>query len=512
MSNELIRQRREKLKSWAERGVAPYAYSYPVTHTARAVLADEEALIARGAEPADAPDGAAPTNGVHVAGRLVAKRGHGKTCFGHLQDRSGRIQVYFRRDDLGDALFEQVDLLDVGDLVGVEGFVFKTRTGETTIHVRSLQLLAKSLRPLPEKWHGLKDVETRFRQRYVDLIVNPEVREIFRKRARFITGLRHWLDSRDFLEVDTPVLQPLYGGAFAEPFTTHHAALDMTLYLRISDELYLKRLIVGGFDRVYEIARDFRNEGIDRTHNPEFSLLEYYQAYADYEVIRGQAEEMLVEAVQGALGSLQFKFGEMELDLTPPWKVGTFFGLLKEATGEDLLEADEARLREVARAHQVDLGGARGYGKVVDTIFSDLVQPKLVQPTFVLDYPFEISPLAKRKRGEPRLVERFELFMAGMEVANCFSEQNDPLEQEAAFDDQAKYREAGDLEAQVKDHDFLRALQYGMPPTGGIGFGLDRLVMLLTDSHNIREVLLFPHLRPETIEEMERGLDEEPAP
>lgn len=407
-----------------------------------------------------------------VAGRLVAKRGHGKTCFGHLQDRTGRVQVYFRRDDLGDSVFEQVDLLDVGDLVGVEGFVFRTRTGETTIHVRSLQLLAKSLRPLPEKWHGLKDVETRFRQRYVDLIVNPEVREIFRKRARFITGLRRWLDNRDFLEVDTPVLQPLYGGAFAEPFTTHHAALDMTLYLRISDELYLKRLIVGGFDRVYEIARDFRNEGIDRTHNPEFSLLEYYQAYADYQVIRGQAEEMLVEAVQGALGSLQFKFGEMELDLTPPWKVGTFFGLLQEATGLDLLNADEARLREVAKVHRVDLGGARGLRQSGG---HDLLRPGPAEarPAHVrarLPVRDQSAGQAEAGRAAPG-GGRFELFMAGMEVANCFSEQNDPLEQEAAFDDQASYREAGDLEAQVKDVDFLRALQYGMPPTGGIGSG-----------------------------------------
>lgn len=488
MSSELIRQRREKIADWAARGVPAYGYQYPVTHTAAAIHADAPAMI----------DAAAP---VRIAGRLVAKRGHGKTVFGHIQDRSGRVQVYLKRDDLGEAVFEQVDLLDVGDLIGLEGFIFRTRTGETTVHVREVQLLAKSLRPLPEKWHGLKDTETRFRQRYVDLIVNPEVREVFRTRARFITAIRAWLDARDFIEVDTPVLQPVYGGAFATPFTTHHAALDMTLYLRISNELYLKRLIVGGLDRVYEIARDFRNEGIDRTHNPEFSLLEYYQAYADYNDIRLQAEEMLVAATRAAIGGLTFPFGEQTLDLTPPWRTGTFFGLLEEATGEDLLNADEARLREVARTHRVDLGGARGYGKVVDTLFSDLVQPKLIQPTFVLDYPFEISPLAKRKRGEPRLVERFELFMAGMEMANCFSEQNDPLAQEAAFDDQARYREEGDLEAQVKDTDYLRALQYGMPPTGGIGFGLDRLTMLLTDSHNIREVLLFPHLRPETPEE-----------
>ena len=494
MSNELIRQRRDKLKTWIDMGVAPYAYRYPFTHLAEAIHGDQENMVAREAS-------------VAVAGRLVAKRGHGKTCFAHVQDQSGKIQVYFKKDDMGDA-FHVVDLFEVGDLIGVEGFVFRTRTGETTVHARSVQLLAKSLRPLPEKWHGLKDVETRFRQRYVDLIVNPEVREIFRVRARFVTAMRHWLDERGFIEVDTPTLQPIYGGAFATPFVTHHEALDMDLYLRISNELYLKRLIVGGLDRVYEIARDFRNEGIDRTHNPEFSQLEFYQAYADYEDIKAEAQELLVHAIGAAIGRLQTRYGELEIDFTPPWRSATFFGLLNEAAGEDLLGADEPRLRAVAARHGVDLGNARGYGKVVDALFSEMVQPGLVQPTFVLDYPYEISPLAKRKRGEPRLVERFELFIAGIEMANCFSEQNDPTEQEAQFDLQGQFREEGDLEAQVKDLDYLRALQYGMPPAGGIGFGIDRFTMLLTDSHNIREVLLFPHLRPEAPEEDEAAVEE----
>jgi lysyl-tRNA synthetase class 2 len=491
VSNELIRQRREKLEEWRRLGVNPFGYRYGVTHLARDIHAAADDLVAREAT-------------VAVAGRLMAKRGHGKTCFGHVQDRSGRIQVYWKRDDLG-PLFDQVELLDVGDIVGVTGFVFTTRTGETTVHARSFELLAKGLRPLPEKWHGLKDVETRFRQRYVDLFVNPEVRDIFVKRARFISAIRRWLDDHDFLEVDTPTLQPLYGGAFATPFVTHHEALDMPLYLRISNELYLKRLIVGGLDRVYEFSRDFRNEGIDRTHNPEFTLLEFYQAYADYADVKEEAEELLAYAFEAALGAATLTYGGNDISLARPWRSGTYFGLLEEATGRNLLDADEAALRAVAREHRVDLGGARGYGKVVDTLFSDLVQPKLIQPTFVLDYPFEISPLAKRKRGEPRLVERFELFIAGMEVANCFSEQNDPLEQEAAFDQQAAYRAEGDLEAQVKDTDYLRALQYGMAPTGGIGFGIDRLVMLLTDSHNIRDVLLFPHLRPEAPEEAGDG-------
>ncbi len=497
MSNELFRQRREKLKEWAARGVAPYGYGYAVTHTAAEILADQDGMVEAQAK-------------VAVAGRLMAKRGHGKTCFGHIQDRSGKIQVYFKRDDLG-ALFEHVEEYDVGDILGVSGFMFRTRTGEATIHVEKTELLAKNLRPLPEKWHGLTNVETRFRQRYVDLIVNPDVREIFRIRARFISAIRSWLDERDFIEVDTPTLQPVYGGAFATPFVTHHEALDMPFYLRISNELYLKRLIVGGMDRVYEIARDFRNEGIDRTHNPEFSLLEYYQAYADYMDILKQAEEMLVHACQQATGGLSVQYGDHVIDLSPPWKQATYFGLLEEATGRNLIGASEDELRAVGREHRVDMGGAKGYGKVVDTLFSDLVQAKLIQPTFVLDFPFEISPLAKRKRGEPRLVERFELFIAGMEVANCFSEQNDPVEQEHQFDLQGKEREAGDHEAQVKDTDYLRALQYGMPPTGGIGFGIDRLTMLLTNSHNIRDVLLFPALRPETVEEAE-GEEEEGSP
>lgn len=497
MSNELMRLRRQKVDEWRALGVEPWAYHYSVTHQAAQILAEGDAMV-----------NATVPVGVAVAGRLVAKRGHGKTCFAHLLDATGKIQLYFRQDEMGE-LFQRVELLDIGDMIGVEGYIFRTRTGETTVHVRSIDLLAKSLRPLPEKWHGLKDLETRFRQRYVDLIVHEEVRDIFRLRARFISAMRRWLDDHGFLEVDTPTLQPVYGGAFATPFTTHHEALDMTLYLRISNELYLKRLIVGGLERVYEIARDFRNEGIDRTHNPEFSLLEFYQAYADYHVIREEAEELLSFAFEKALGTHEFSYGGNEIKLDRPWKTGTYFGLLEEVTGLDLLGADEAKLREVARAHHVDMGGAKGYGKVVDTLFSDLVQPTLIQPTFVLDYPFEISPLAKRKRGEPRLVERFELFIAGMEVANCFSEQNDPLEQEAQFDLQAEFRDKGDIEAQVKDTDYLRALQYGMPPTGGIGFGVDRLVMLLTDSHNIRDVLLFPHLRPETPEE---GTEEESDP
>jgi lysyl-tRNA synthetase class 2 len=500
MTNELIRVRRQKVDDWRALGVEPWAYAYAVSHKAADIHGDADAMV----------NATIPVN-VTVAGRLVGKRGHGKTCFAHLLDATGKIQLYFKRDDLGD-LFDRVEMLDVGDVIGAAGFVFRTRTGETTVHVTSFELLAKSLRPLPEKWHGLKDVETRFRQRYVDLIVHEDVREIFRKRARFISAMRRWLDDHDFLEVDTPTLQPIYGGAFATPFVTHHEALGIPFYLRISNELYLKRLIVGGLERVYEIARDFRNEGIDRTHNPEFSLLEFYQAYADYTVIREEAEELLSYAFHETLKKDELTYGEHTISLKRPWAVGTYFGLLEEATGKNLLDADEATLRAVAREHRVDLGGAAGYGKVVDTLFSDLVQPKLIQPTFVLDYPFAISPLAKRKRGEPRLVERFELFIAGMEVANCFSEQNDPLEQEAQFDLQADFREKGDLEAQVKDMDYLRALQYGMPPTGGIGFGVDRLVMLLTDSHNIRDVLLFPALKPETPEEAAAADDPDDAP
>jgi len=379
----------------------------------------------------------------------------------------------------------------------VEGTVFVTKTGEITIRAERVELLAKSLRPLPEKWHGLTDVEIRYRQRYTDLIVNDEVRLVFRQRAAIIRALRAFLDARQFLEVETPVLQPLYGGASARPFVTRHNTLDMDLYLRIADELYLKRLIVGGLERVYEISKDFRNEGMDRTHNPEFTMLEFYQAFADYEEMLETTQAMILETVMAVRGTTTVSFGGAEIDFTPPWRRLTIREAAATGLGVRELPRDERTLRDAAARAGVKLDPAFGYGRILDEIVSEKVQPQLQNPTFLVDHPREISPLAKVKRGNPDVVERFELIIAGMEVANAFSEQNDPLEQRRAFEQQATLRERGDEEAQTLDLDFLRALEMGMPPTGGVGVGIDRLVMLLTGSPSIRDVILFPQMRPE---------------
>jgi len=476
--------RREKLDALIQRGVEPYAYRFDVTHGSAAIQERHKELEQSGER-------------VRYAGRLMTKRGHGKAAFAHVKDSLGSQQVYFREDVLGPEGFARAMDLDLGDWVGVEGVVFVTRTGEITIRAERVELLAKSLRPLPEKWHGLTDVEVRYRQRYTDLIVNDDVRRVFRERAAIIRALRAFLDARGFLEVETPALQPVYGGASARPFVTHHHALDMNLYLRIADELYLKRLIVGGLERVYEISKDFRNEGIDRTHNPEFTMLEFYQAFADYEVMLETTQAMLLDAVKTARGSTTAPFDGATIDWTPPWRRLTIAEAAAEGLGLRELPRDERSLREAARGAGVPLDPAFGYGRILDEIVSVKVQPKLQNPTFLVDHPREISPLAKVKRGNPQVVERFELIVAGMEVANSFSEQNDPLEQRRAFEQQGKLRERGDEEAQVLDSDYLRALEMGMPPTGGVGVGIDRLVMLLTDSRSIRDVILFPHMRPE---------------
>ena len=492
MSTDQIQQRHENLKSLRELGVEPYPYRFPVTHSTARARKGFEDLSASGEE-------------IAVAGRLLSIRGHGKSTFGHIQDAAGRIQVYFKLNVMGEAGYRVVKLLDVGDWIGVRGTLFRTRMGEITVEVHELTLLAKCLRPLPEKWHGLKDTETRYRRRYLDLIVNEDTRRTFRTRAALVRALRRRLDEAGFLEVDTPVLQPIYGGAFARPFVTHHETLDMDLYLRISDELYLKRLIVGGLERVYEIARDFRNEGIDRTHNPEFTMLEFYQAYADYEDMMAVTEELISGAVSEATGSHQVAYRDHTIDFSPPWRKVRYFDALLEATGMDLSAADENEVREAAGRLGIDLEGKVGLGHAVDEIFSETVEPNLIQPTFVTDFPYELSPLAKRHRSDERVVERFELFVAGMELANAFSEQNDPGEQAAAFARQASLRERGDQEAQVTDQDYLRALETGMPPTGGVGIGVDRLVMVATGAQNIREVILFPLLRPETQESRPGG-------
>ena len=476
--------RREKLDDLIQRGIQPYAYRYDVTHGSAAIHAGHPELEAAGTK-------------VRYAGRLMTKRGHGKAAFAHVKDALGLQQVYFREDVLGPEAFARAMDLDLGDWIGVEGTVFVTKTGEITIRAEKVDLLAKSLLPLPEKWHGLTDVEIRYRQRYTDLVVNDEVRRVFRERAAIIRALRAFLDERGFLEVETPVLQPVYGGASARPFVTHHHALDMSLYLRIADELYLKRLIVGGLERVYEISKDFRNEGMDRTHNPEFTMLEFYQAFADYEEMLQTTQAMLIQVVEAVRGERRIEWEGKSIDFTPPWRRLTIAEAAAEGLGVAALPPDEAALREAAKRAGVSLDPAFGYGRILDEIVSVKVQPALLNPTFLVDHPREISPLAKVKRGNPDAVERFELIVAGMEIANSFSEQNDPLEQRRAFEQQGRLRERGDEEAQVLDQDYLRALETGMPPTGGVGVGVDRLVMLVTGSLSIRDVILFPHMRPE---------------
>jgi lysyl-tRNA synthetase, class II len=482
--------RREKLKELRARGVAPFAYRYERTHTTHAALAafQPEHEVA-----------------VRVAGRLVAVRRQGKTTFAHLEDPTGRIQVYFRRDELGEAAYELLRLLDLGDIVGVAGGVFRTKTGEITVRGRELVLLAKALRPLPlgkedetgARYGAVTDAELRARQRYVDLAVHPAARDVFVLRARVIAALRRYLDARGFVEVETPVLQPLYGGALARPFLTHHHALDARLYLRIATELYLKRCIVGGLERVYEIGKDFRNEGIDRLHNPEFTMLEFYQAYVDYTDIMTTLEEMLSGLVAELCGSPAIERFGKTFDFTPPWPRHPYGDLVRRHAGVDLATAGDAALRGALTRRGVADVAAMPRTKLIDELFKTFVEPELEQPTFVVDYPVEISPLAKPKRGNPSLAERFELFVQGRELANAFSELNDPDEQRARFEAQVAARAAGDHEAHELDADYVRALEYGMPPTGGLGLGIDRLVMLLAEQPSIRDVILFPLLRPE---------------
>ena len=506
--NFVMKARREKLAALDAAGIAPFAYAFDPTHDAAAAL---RAL----------PEGVEQGVTVRLAGRLVAWRPHGKTVFAHLADQWSRIQLYFRRDDLGDEVFRLVDLLDLGDVVGVSGPLFRTRTGETTVRVESVTLLAKSLRPLPfgkeerldgrlVRHSGFADPEQRYRQRYADLAVHPEVRRRFVARARMVSAIRRYLDGLGYLEVETPVLQPQYGGAAARPFLTHHNALDMPLYLRIADELYLKRLVVGGLDRVYEIGHDFRNEGIDRTHNPEFTMLEFYEAYADYSVMMSRVEDLLVAAAT-AVSDVLCVDGISDEDrlvlpddslvepvkLHPPFPRIEWVPSLNAAAGMDVMALDQASLRHLGERVGVNAVATLSRPKLLDEVFQALVEGKIDSPTFVLDYPKELSPLAKPKRGNPELTERFELFANGKEVANAFSELNDPIDQRARLEAQARLKAAGDEEAVGVDEDYLRAMEYGMPPMGGVGIGVDRLFMYLTEAANIRDVILFPTMRPE---------------
>ncbi len=477
----IFAQRVEKLRRLRGQGVEPYPYRFDRTYLATDILSGFDAL--EGKE-------------VRVAGRLLTMRVMGKASFAHLLDQSGRIQIYVRRDLVGDDQYSLFRSLDPGDFLGVVGKPFRTKTGEVTVEVEQLALLSKALRGLPEKWHGLTDVEKRYRQRYLDLISNEEVRRVFQTRSRIIDTIRRYLVDRGFLEVETPILQPIHGGAAARPFVTYHNALDRELYLRIALELYLKRCVVGGMEKVFEIGRNFRNEGISTKHNPEFTMMELYQAYADYNDIMQLVEQMVSTVAEQVLGSTKFEFAGHTIDVRPPWPRVRLRDAIRIESGVDYAAHPTAKgLYDAMRGIGVYADPSAPRAKLIDTLLSSFVEPKLIQPTFLVDYPIEMSPLAKRKRDDPANVERFEAYVGGMEIANAFSELNDPLEQRERFVQQLEERAAGDEEAQPMDEDFLLALEHGMPPTGGLGVGIDRLVMLFTGNASIREVILFPQLR-----------------
>jgi lysyl-tRNA synthetase class 2 len=489
--NDLMRERFRKVGALAASGAPPYPNDQKVGWTTAAVRA-----AAAGIPPEELPGKAIR---VDIAGRVMALRRFGKATFLPLSDRSGNLQAYFKRDTLGEAAYEWfLATVDAGDILWVEGNLFVTRTGELTVEAARYRMLTKGIRPLPEKWHGLSDVETRYRQRYVDLIVNGEVREIFRRRARIVSFIRDYLVRRDFLEVETPMMQPVAGGATARPFVTHHNALDMDLYLRIAPELYLKRLLVGGFERVFEINRNFRNEGIDTQHNPEFTMLEFYQAYATHEDLMALTEDMLSSLAREILGDTKFAYQGETVDFTPPWERITVAGAVArygEVPEERL--AEEGFLREMAGRLGIEDATTASPGRLLVAIFEEVAERKVAGPTFVTEYPIEVSPLSRRNDERAHLVDRFELIVRGREIANAFSELNDPVDQRGRFEEQLHRRERGDEEAHFMDEDFLRALEYGMPPAAGEGIGIDRLVMLFTDSPSIREVILFPQLRKE---------------
>lgn len=482
----------EKLYELKEMGINPYISSFKVTNKISDI---KKAYI--NTSSADLLD---KKYRVTVAGRVMAIREFGKAAFLNIKDRSGSIQVYIAKKELSEQEYEIFKKTDIGDFIGVSGYLFKTKTGELTVLAETYKILTKALRDLPEKWHGLKDVEKRYRQRYVDLIVNDDVRELFILRSKIIQRMRQFFIENEFIEVETPMMQPIAGGATARPFITHHNALDMTLYLRIAPELYLKRLVIGGLERVFEINRNFRNEGISTKHNPEFTMVEWYMAYADYYDQMAFTENMLYTIAKDVLGKTTITFGEYEIDLTPPWDKLTLEDSIEKYTDikkDDLKDFESAK--KVAENLGIKLEKNWGRGKIVLEIFEKTVEHKLIQPTFIIDYPKEVSPLAKSKFDNPDVTERFELFIAGMEVANGFNELNDPIDQKERFEKQVEAKEAGDEEAHMMDHDYIRALEYGLPPTAGQGLGVDRLVMLFTNKNSIREVILFPHMRPEDI-------------
>lgn len=483
LSGEL-EQRRIKLDNLIKSGDIPFKYSYDKSHNVSEILEKYNGLNVE-EESSDI---------VSLAGRIIARRGHGKASFGNIRDFTGSMQFYSKLDLLGEEKYDKYLSLDIGDIIGIKGSPFRTKKGELSIKITEYTLLTKSLHPLPEKYHGLKDKELRYRHRYVDLIANPEIKDVFEKRCNIISFIRNFLDKKGFLEVETPVLHGIPGGATAKPFITHHNTLDMDLYLRIATELHLKRLIVGGFEKIYEIGRVFRNEGISFKHNPEYTLLELYQAYVDYNQIINLTEELISETVKSIYGSTIVKFNEEEIDFSTPFNKLTMYDAFKKYTGLDI-NADTKNFLSLAKEHTLDVEDSMPREEIFNLLYNKLVEPNLRQPTFIIDYPIETSPLAKKKRDNPKLVERFELICQGMELVNAFSELNDPLDQRSRFEEQVKEREAGFEEAQMLDEDYILALEYGMPPTGGLGIGIDRLVMLLTNSPSIRDVIFFPQLR-----------------
>ncbi len=491
--SQLLVQRREKLDKIKELGYNPFDYNFDKTHNSQQIAENYDKLEEKE---------------VKVAGRIMSNRLMGKAAFFHIQDEDGKIQIYIKKNVIGDNAFDLYKLLDIGDIVGIRGKVMKTKTGEITIFTEELSFLTKSLHPLPivkekevdgekKTFDAFQDKEQRYRQRYLDLIVNPEVRDTFRKRSQIMNGMRNFLNEKGYMEVETPILQAIYGGAAAKPFVTYHNTLDMKLYLRIADELYLKRLIVGGYEGVYEFAKDFRNEGMSRFHNPEFTQMELYVAYKDYIWMMELVEDLISKLAKEVTGGYKITYQGMDIDFTPPFKRITMFDAIKEYTGIDITGMDEEELRKAADKFKLVIEDEWGYGKIVDEIFGEFVEPKLINPTYITDYPLEMSPLSKKHREKEGLVERFELIMAGKEICNAYSELNDPIDQKERFMEQLKLKERGDEEAQMMDEDFVRALEIGMPPTAGLGIGIDRLTMFLTDSASIRDVIFFPHMRPE---------------
>lgn len=484
MENILIKERKEKLQKIREEGVNPYPSKFDRSHYTQEIIDNFDDLY-----QSEKP--------VKVAGRIMLLRKMGKVCFAHIEDSRGQIQIYVRRDNVGKEDYKLFKLMEVGDFIGVTGPVFTTKTGEITIKVEDFKILCKSLYPLPEKYHGLTDVELRYRQRYVDLIVNEEVKETFVKRSKIISQIRHFFEDKGYLEVETPILQPIYGGASARPFVTHHHTLKTDLYLRIALELYHKRLIVGGYEKVFEISKVFRNEGMDRQHNPEFTILESYEAYADYNDIMTLVEELYVHLADKIIGRREFDYLETTLNFEPPFRRLTYYDAIVKYADVDVKGKSLEELKEICDSLDLEHAKINTRGGLIDLVFSEFVEENLIQPTFIIDFPIEISPLAKKHRDDPTLVERFELFINGEETANAFSELNDPIDQKERFEEQMGLRAKGFEEAQVMDEDFVHALEYGMPPTGGLGIGIDRLVMLFTDQPSIQDVLFFPQMKPE---------------